>query len=73
MLCSELHRSIQDLCEGEFSDGLFVLNGMANIKMPSAEFARQDAADLQMQALVPAVVVDHLRLGERKWLADLHR
>jgi class 3 adenylate cyclase/tetratricopeptide (TPR) repeat protein len=70
VLCSELHRSIQHLCEGKFSDGLFVLNGMANSKMPSAEFARQDAADLQMQALVPAVVVDHVRLGERKWLAE---
>ncbi len=70
VLCSELHRSIRDLCEGKFSDGLFVLNGMANSKMPSAQFARQDTADLQMQALVPAVVVDHLRLCERKWLAE---
>jgi adenylate cyclase len=70
VLCSQLHRSIQDLCEGHISDGLFVLTGMANSKMPPTQFIRQDTADLQMQALVPAIVVDHLRLGERKWLAE---
>ena len=70
VLCSELYRFIRDHCEGKFSDGSFVLNGMSNSKMPSTQFVRQDAANLQLQTLVPDVVVDHLRLGEQKWLAE---
>jgi class 3 adenylate cyclase/tetratricopeptide (TPR) repeat protein len=70
VLCGELHRSIQDHCEGKFSDGLFVLDGMSNSVMPSTQFVRQGTVDLQVQALVPDVVIDHLRFGERKWLAE---
>jgi class 3 adenylate cyclase len=70
VLCSELHRSIEDRCDGKLSDGLFVLNAMSNNTIPSMQFAGQGTANLQMQALVPDVVVDHLRFGERKWLAE---
>ena len=70
VLCSELHRAIQDLCDGKFSDGLFVLNGISNNIIPAPQVVRQDSADLQMQALVPDIVVDHLRFGEGKWLAE---
>ena len=70
VLCSELHRSIQDRCDGRFSDGLFVLNGMSNNIIPSTQVVRQGTENLQMQALVPDVVVDYLRFGEGKWLAE---
>jgi class 3 adenylate cyclase len=70
VLCSELHRSIRDQCEGTVSDGIFVLDKMSNGTMPSTQCLRQDATNPQLEALVPNVVVDHLRLGERKWLAE---
>ena len=70
VLCSELHRTVRDHCEGRLSDGLFVLDSMLNSKMPSTQFIWQDAENLQIEALVPDVVVDHLRLGEGRWLAE---
>ena len=70
VLCSELHRSIRDQCEGRLFDGLFVLDSMSNNKMPSTQSIQENAANWQIEALVPNVVVDHLRLGERKWLAE---
>jgi class 3 adenylate cyclase/tetratricopeptide (TPR) repeat protein len=70
VLCSELHRTIRDHCEGRLSEELFVLDSMLNCKMPSTQFVWQDAEKQQIEALVPNVVVDHLRLGEGKWLAE---
>ena len=70
VLCSELHGLIRDHSEGTLSDGLFVLNRLSNRKDPSKPALRKDLQTLQLQALVPDVVVDHLRFGERKWLAE---
>jgi adenylate cyclase len=70
VLCSELHRSIRDQCEGTLSDGIFVLDKMSNGTMPSTQCLRQDATNPQLELLVPNIVIDHLRLGERKWLAE---
>jgi adenylate cyclase len=70
VLCNELQSTVRDHCEGRLSDGLFVLDRMLNGKMPSTQFTLQQVGNLQIEALVPNVVVDHLRLGERKWLAE---
>jgi class 3 adenylate cyclase/tetratricopeptide (TPR) repeat protein len=70
VLCSEMHRTIRDQCQGRLSEELFVLDSMLNSKLPSALFVRHDAEKQQIEALVPNVVVNHLQLGEGKWLAE---
>lgn len=37
--------------------------------MPSTQSIQQDAANQQIEALVPNVIIDHLRLGASKLLA----
>ncbi|WP_271607147.1 AAA family ATPase [Bradyrhizobium sp. CCBAU 11434] len=70
VLSRELHNSIQDYCEGALSPELFTLIGMSGDRTTPTRRFRINASSLQLQALVPDIVVDHLRFGEQRWLAE---
>ncbi|WP_188608217.1 AAA family ATPase [Chelatococcus reniformis] len=70
VLCSALHNVVRHHCEGIFSNGLFILDRMRKDILPSQMPAGQMPADLNIEELIPSFVVDHLRLGERTWLAE---
>ena len=70
VLCRELYRSIQGHCEGTHSNELFTLDDVRSGADPSKQWFWSEAPCLQLESLVPHVVVDHLRSGKEKWLAE---
>ena len=70
VLSRELHSSIQEHCEGAVSQELFTLIGMSRDSTTPTRRFRIDTNSLQLEALIPDIVVDHLRFGEQRWLAE---
>jgi len=69
-LCEAAWRAIETDCEGEAGDGVFRLNGLKlkfEVAPTSSAFKPSSG---RIQGLVPAVVVERLRMDARKWLAE---
>jgi class 3 adenylate cyclase/tetratricopeptide (TPR) repeat protein len=70
VLCDAVSRTIAEGCEGEIVDGLFRLFRVTSPIKLVAPTTQPEAPSSELEALVPSVVVDHLRLGESRWLAE---
>ncbi|MBR0906607.1 AAA family ATPase [Bradyrhizobium liaoningense] len=70
VLCRELYRTIRGHCEGTLSNEQFTLDDIRSGGDPSKQQSRNEAPCLQFESLVPHVVVDRLRFGEPRWLAE---
>ena len=70
-LCEAAWRMLADDCEGRSDDGLFRLRRLrASFETASPSLETPRAESDQLFGLVPAVVVDRLRMGSSKWLAE---
>lgn len=69
-LCEAAWRELADDCEVKRGDGIFKLHRLrANFEVATAPQARRVESE-RFQSLVPAVVIDRLRMGSSKWLAE---
>ena len=69
-LCESAWRLLADHCDCEGDQGVFRLNGL-NSKLevaPSPQIPTTESA--RLQSLLPRVVIDRLRMGSTKWLAE---
>jgi class 3 adenylate cyclase/tetratricopeptide (TPR) repeat protein len=69
-LCESAWRVLADHCNCEEGQGVFRLNRL-NSKLevaPAPQTLRADSA--RLQGLLPKVVIDRLRMGSTKWLAE---
>lgn len=70
-LCEAARRKLADDCEGESGEGVFRLRRLGAPFEPARQPLEAPRAEIdQFPGLVPAVVIDRLRIGSSKWLAE---
>jgi class 3 adenylate cyclase len=71
VLCEAAWRKLADDCEGKSGDGIFRLRRLrASFEAACPPLETPLVESDQLLGLVPAVVVDRLRVGSSKWLAE---
>jgi adenylate cyclase len=70
LLCEHAWRAIAEHCDGERGDGVFTLSGLKSMLEVKPLPPIPVPAALKFRSLVPAVVLDRLGMGTRRWLAE---
>lgn len=70
LLCEQAWRAIAEHCEGERGHDVFTLSGLKSAPKITPLPPFPQAATLKYRNLVPAVVLDRLAIGTRRWLAE---
>ena len=69
LLCDRAWRAVAEYCDGEAGEGVFELRRLRKALEPEPAPPIRDA-DVEYRKLAPAVVLERMKLGAPKWLAE---